>query len=66
MTRRTSWNHTPAFKAQVALVALKSDETLAELAQQDDHSPQPDHGLEAATDGACGSGFWGCRRSCEQ
>ena len=31
MTRR---NHTPAFKAQVALAALKSDKTLTELAQQ--------------------------------
>ena len=41
MTRRTRRNHTPAFKAQVALAALKSDKTLTELAQQYDiHSNQ--------------------------
>ena len=39
MTRRTRRNHTPAFKAQVALAALKGDKTLAELAQQDDIHP---------------------------
>ena len=39
MTRRTRRNHTPAFKAQVALAALKSDKTLAELAQQYDIHP---------------------------
>ena len=39
MARRTRRNHTPAFKAQVALVALKSDKTLAELAQQYDIHP---------------------------
>ena len=55
MTRRTRRNHAPAFKAQVALAALKGDKTLAELAQQYDSS-EPDHGLEAATEGACGSG----------
>ena len=36
MTRRTRRNHTPAFKA---LAALKSDKTLAELAQQYDIHP---------------------------
>ena len=39
MTRRTRRNDAPAFKAQVALVALKSDKTLAELAQQYDLHP---------------------------
>ena len=39
ITRRTRRNHTPAFKAQVALAALKSDKTLAELAQQYDIHP---------------------------
>ena len=33
MTRRARRNHTPAFKAKVALAALKGDKTLAELAQ---------------------------------
>jgi transposase-like protein len=36
MTKRTRRNHTPAFKAKVALAALKGDKTLAELAQQFD------------------------------
>ena len=33
MTRRTRRNHTSAFKAKVAMAALKGDKTLAELAQ---------------------------------
>ena len=36
MTRRPRRNHTPAFKAKVALAAIKGEETLAELAQQFD------------------------------
>ena len=32
-------NHTPAFKAQVALAAIKGDRTLAELAEQFDVHP---------------------------
>jgi DNA-binding IclR family transcriptional regulator len=33
MTRRSRRNHSPAFKAKVALAALKGDATLAELAE---------------------------------
>ncbi len=33
MTRRIRRNHSPAFKAKVALAALKGEKTLAELAQ---------------------------------
>ena len=41
MTRRTRRNHTAAFKAKVALAAIKGDKTLAELAQQlDVHANQ--------------------------
>jgi len=36
MTRRTRRNHSPAFKAKVALVALKGAATLAELAKRFD------------------------------
>jgi transposase len=36
MTRRARRNHTPAFKAKVALAAVKGEKTLAELSQQFD------------------------------
>jgi transposase len=36
MTRRPRRNHTAAFKAKVALAAIKGERTLAELAQQFD------------------------------
>jgi transposase len=39
MTKRTRRTHTPAFKAKVALAAVKGDKTLAELAQQFDVHP---------------------------
>ena len=39
MTRRARRNHTPAFKAKVALAAVKGEKTLAELAQQFDVHP---------------------------
>ena len=39
MTRRPRRNHTPAFKAKVALAAVRGDKTLAELAQQFDIHP---------------------------
>ena len=36
MNRRPRRNHTPAFKAKVALAAIKGDRTLAQLAEQFD------------------------------
>ena len=36
MTKRPRRNHSPAFKAKVALAAIMGDKTLAELAQQFD------------------------------
>src|SRR5690606_4818603 len=39
MARRPRRNHSPAFKAKVALAAVRGDRTLAELAQQFDVHP---------------------------
>ena len=39
MPRRPRRNHTPAFKARVAIAAIKGDRTLAELAEQFDVHP---------------------------
>jgi transposase len=36
MSRRPRRNHSPAFKAKVALAAIKGEKTLAELAEQFD------------------------------
>ena len=36
MTRRKRRNHSPEFKAKVAMAAIRGDKTLAELAQQYD------------------------------
>ena len=60
MTKRTRRNHAPAFKAKVALAALKGEKTLAELAQQYDVHPNQiiackAHLVEAAL-GLFGSG----------
>jgi transposase-like protein len=39
MTKRIRRTHSPAFKAKVALAAIKGEKTLAELAQQFDVHP---------------------------
>jgi transposase-like protein len=39
MSRRARRNHTPAFKAKVALAAVKGDRTVAQLAEQFDVHP---------------------------
>ena len=50
MSRRPRRNHTPAFKAKVALAAVKGDRTLAQLAEQFDSPPQSDHVVEDVAD----------------
>ena len=57
MTKRTRRNHAPAFKAKVALAAIKGEKTLAELAQFFDVHPEPGHELEVSE-----FDRWSCRR----
>ena len=55
MTKRPRRNHTPAFKAKVALAAVRGDKTLAELAQQFDiHPNQITRWKAQLLDGAAG------------
>jgi len=55
MIKRSRRNHTPAFKAKVALAAMKGDKTLAELAQQFDvHPNQISQWRSQLLDGAAG------------
>jgi transposase len=55
MTKRTRRNHSPAFKAKVALAALKGEKTLADLAQQFDvHVNQITQWRSQLHDGATG------------
>ena len=51
MSKRTRRTHTPAFKAKVALAAIRGENTVAELAQHFDVSPQPDYAMEDAASG---------------
>jgi transposase-like protein len=53
MTRRVRRTYNPAFKAKVALAAIKGEKTLAELAQQYDVHPNQD-GRKALTETQCG------------
>lgn len=39
MAKRPRWSHTPAFKAKVALAAVRGERTIVELAQQFDVHP---------------------------
>ena len=65
MSRRPRRNHTPAFKARVALAAIKGDRTLVELAEQFDVHPNQITSWKAQLKGAvmmasivfCGGGL---------
>ena len=55
MARRARRTHSPAFKAKVALAALKGEKTLAELAQQYDvHANQITAWKAQLAEGAAG------------
>lgn len=62
MTKRTRRNHTPAFKAKVALAAIKGEKTLAELSQEFDiHANQITTWRAQLLEGA--AGVFGADRS---
>jgi transposase len=54
MTRRPCRNHTPAFKAKVALAAVKGEKTLAESQQFDIHPNQITSGRRSFSTGQPG------------
>ena len=55
MSKRPRRNHSPAFKAKVALAAIKGERTLSELAQQFDvHPNQITQWKSQLLDGAAG------------
>ena len=57
MTRRARRNHTPAFKAKVALAAVKGDRTLAQLAEHFDVHPNQIASWKAQLEGAAADVF---------
>ena len=55
MTRRPRRNHSPAFKAKVALTAIRGEQTLVELSQQFDvHANQIQQWKDQLLEGATG------------
>ena len=57
MSRRPRRNHTPAFKARVALAAIKGDRTLVELAEQFDVHPNQITSWKAQLEGGAADAF---------
>ena len=58
MSRRARRNHTPAFKAKVALAAVKGDRTIAQLAEHFDVHPNQITAWKAQLEGGA-SGVFG-------
>ena len=66
MKRRPRRNHTPAFKAKVALAAVKGDRTLAELAEQFDVHPNQIMAWKAQLEGGAAEVFGsGCGQAAQ-
>jgi transposase-like protein len=57
MKRRPRRNHIPAFKAKVALAAIKGDRTLAQLAEQFDVHPNQITSWKAQLEGGAADVF---------
>jgi transposase-like protein len=57
MSRRARRNHIPAFKAKVALAAVKGDRTLAQLAEQFDVHPNQITSWKAQLEGGAADVF---------
>jgi transposase len=57
MSRRARRNHAPAFKAKVALAAVKGDRTLAHLAEQFDVHPNQITSWKAQLEGGAADVF---------
>jgi transposase-like protein len=57
MTRRARRHHTPAFKAKVALAAVKGDRTIAQLAEQFDVHPNQITSWKAQLEGGAADVF---------
>lgn len=56
MAKRPRRNHMPAFKAKVALAAVRGEKTIVELVQQLDVASQRDYAM------AQSASRWGCGR----
>jgi transposase len=57
MSRRPRRNHTPTFKAKVALAAIKGDRTLAQLAEHFDVHPNQCTSWKAQLEGGAADVF---------
>ena len=59
MSRRPRRNHSPAFKAKVALAAIKGERTIAQLADQFDVHPNQITAWKAQLEGGAPDVFGG-------